>query len=111
MKAPEPQFRIGHTVYLTVCSLIFIFLLAPLLVIVPLSFNAEPYFTFTEGMMRLDPEAFSLRWYRQISGDDVWTRSLGNSLLIGVIATALATVSAHLPPWGFQTVPCRRAAS
>ena len=30
-----------------------------LLVLVPLSFNAEPYFTFTEGMLRLDPEAYS----------------------------------------------------
>ena len=110
MKAPEHQFRIGHTVYLTVCSLIFIFLLAPLLVIVPLSFNAEPYFTFTEGMLRLDPEAFSLRWYRQISGDDVWTRALGNSLLIGVIATALATVLGTLASLGLSSraMPARR---
>ncbi|HHH39314.1 MAG TPA: ABC transporter permease, partial [Sedimenticola sp.] len=33
------------------------FLMLPILVIIPLSFNAEPYFTFTEGMLRLDPEA------------------------------------------------------
>ena len=72
MTATVPRFRIGRVVYLTVCGLIFTFLLAPLVVIVPLSFNAEPYFTFTEGMLRLDPEAFSLRWYRQIVSDDVW---------------------------------------
>ena len=38
------------------CALVLLFLIAPLLVIVPLSFNAEPYFTFTQGMLQLDPE-------------------------------------------------------
>ncbi len=33
------------------------FLILPILVIVPLSFNAEPFFSFTPGMLRLDPEA------------------------------------------------------
>ena len=32
----------------------------------PLSFNAEPYFSFTQGMMSLDPAAFSTRWYQDI---------------------------------------------
>ena len=103
MPASEPRFRIGRVVYLAVCGLIFTFLLAPLLVIVPLSFNAEPYFTFTEGMLRLDPEAYSLRWYRQITGDDVWTRALGNSLLIGVTATALATALGTLAALGLSS--------
>ena len=110
MTASEPRFRIGRVVYLAVCGLIFTFLLAPLLVIVPLSFNAEPYFTFTEGMLRLDPEAYSLRWYRQITGDDVWTRALGNSLLIGVTATALATALGTLAALGLSSraMPTRR---
>ena len=110
MTATELQFRIGRAVYLIVCGLIFIFLLAPLLVIVPLSFNAEPYFTFTKGMLRLDPEAFSLRWYSQIVVDDVWTRALGNSLLIGVTATALATALGTLAALGLSShaMPARR---
>jgi putative spermidine/putrescine transport system permease protein len=32
-------------------------------VVIPLSFNAEPYFTFTEKMLSFDPEGYSLRWY------------------------------------------------
>ena len=110
MTATELQFRIGRAVYLIVCGLIFMFLLAPLLVIVPLSFNAEPYFTFTKGMLRLDPEAFSLRWYSQIVVDDVWTRALGNSLLIGVTATALATALGTLAALGLSSraMPARR---
>ena len=34
-----------------------------MLVIIPLSFNAQPYFTFTQKMLALDPEGYSLRWY------------------------------------------------
>lgn len=68
-----------------------LFLIAPLLVIIPLSFNAEPYFTFTEGMLRLDPDAYSLRWYRELT-DELWTRGLRNSLIIGIFATLIATV-------------------
>ena len=61
MTAADPGARIGRIAYLAVCALVFTFLIAPILVIVPLSFNAEPYFTFTDGMLRLDPEAWSLR--------------------------------------------------
>ena len=101
---------LGRAAYLTVCGLIFVFLLAPLLVIVPLSFNSEPYFTFTEGMLRLDAEAFSLRWYRQVSGDPVWRRALANSLLIGAAATLLATSLGTLAAMGLTSrrMPARR---
>ena len=74
-----------------ICGLIFIFLIAPILVIIPLSFNAEPYFTFTEGMLTLDPEAFSLRWYEDIIANPQWLHSIKNSLIVGFFATLLAT--------------------
>ena len=89
--------------YLGFCAAVFAFLVAPILVIVPLSFNAEPYFTFTEGMLRLDPEAWSLRWYRQIVEEDVWRRALANSLIIGVAATALATTLGTLAALGLSS--------
>ncbi|MEH6823452.1 MAG: hypothetical protein V7629_06025 [Motiliproteus sp.] len=31
------------------------FLVLPMLVIIPLAFNAEPYFTSTQGMQAFDP--------------------------------------------------------
>ena len=93
------------------CSLVLAFLVAPILVIIPLSFNAEPYFTFTEAMLRLDPEAWSLRWYRQVLGDRTWSLALANSLLIGVAATALATGLGTLAALGLSNpaMPLRRA--
>ena len=106
----EPRDRLLRGIYLGACTLIFTFLLAPILVIVPLSFNAEPYFTFTEGMLRLDPDAWSLRWYREIASGGVWTGALANSLLIGVAATVLATTLGTLAALGLasQAMPMRR---
>ncbi|MBY4895294.1 ABC transporter permease [Rhodobacteraceae bacterium N5(2021)] len=51
-----------------ICGLIFFFLIAPIITIIPLSFNAEDFFTFTPGMLALDPEAYSLRHYRDFFG-------------------------------------------
>ena len=100
----------ARVAYLAFCTLVFVFLVAPILVIVPLSFNAEPYFTFTEGMLRFDPDAYSLRWYREIVENEAWTRSLINSLVIGASATVLATVLGTLAALGLSSpaMPARR---
>lgn len=74
------------------CGLVFMFLIMPILVIIPLSFNAEPYFTFTKGMIALDADAFSLRWYRDIIDNGQWLHSMKNSFIIGFFATIVATV-------------------
>ena len=105
-----PRGSLGRFAYIAFCSLVFVFLVAPIVVIVPLSFNAEPYFTFTEGMLRFDPDAYSLRWYREILENEVWTRSLVNSLVIGVSATALATTLGTLAALGLASaaMPARR---
>jgi putative spermidine/putrescine transport system permease protein len=72
--------------------LVLLFLILPILVIVPLSFNAEPFFSFTEGMLTLDPEAYSLRWYREIFNDPKWILAIKNSFFIGILSTILATI-------------------
>ncbi|TCK05753.1 ABC transporter permease [Marinobacterium mangrovicola] len=72
--------------------LVLLFLMAPILVIIPLSFNAEPYFTFTEGMLALDPSAYSLKWYEEILADQKWILAIKNSFYIGLMATLIATV-------------------
>ena len=95
--------RAGRYGFNAFCVAAFVFLLAPILVIVPLSFNAEPYFTFTEGMLRLDPEAYSLRWYRSVVEDQEWSRALLNSLIIGSAATLLATTLGTLAALGLAS--------
>ncbi len=92
--------RVGRGLHLAFCAAVFVFLIAPMLVVIPLSFNAEPYFTFTEGMLRLDPDAYSLRWYRNVVEDGAWHRALVNSIGIGVAATAIATALGVLASLG-----------
>ena len=76
------------------------FLLAPLLVVIPLSFNAEPYFSFTEKMLTLQPDGFSLRWYRDIIENPQWLEAMKNSVVIALASTALATVLGTLAAMG-----------
>ena len=80
--------------------LVLAFLMAPLLVIVPLSFNAEPYFTFTSKMLSLNPDGFSLRWYRDIIDNPQWLEAIWNSLVIALASTILATVLGTLAAVG-----------
>lgn len=90
---------------------VLIFLILPILVIVPLSFNAEPFFSFTPGMLRLDPDAFSLRWYERIFTTGNWLLAIKNSFLIGLAATAIATILGTVAAVGLSSdaMPCRRA--
>ena len=84
--------RLGSWLLRLSSWLILLFLIMPILVIVPLSFNAEPFFSFTEGMLTLQSEAYSLRWYREVFTDQAWLLSIKNSFLIGIGSTIIATV-------------------
>ena len=94
----SPLERAWYYAFRFICALIFLFLILPILVIIPLSFNAEPYFTFTPGMLALDPEAYSLRWYRDMITNPQWQHSTENSIVVAffstLLATALGTVAA-----------------
>jgi len=78
------------------------FLMIPILVIIPLSFNVEPYFSFTPGMMALDPDAYSLKWYTEFITDDKWQLAIRNSFFIGLCATVIATVLGTLAAIGLS---------
>jgi putative spermidine/putrescine transport system permease protein len=86
--APE---KIWHYALRAICAAIVIFLLAPLLVVIPLSFNNGTFLTFPLA-------GFSTRWYAELFQSANWTTATWNSFLIGsgatVLATALGTVAA-----------------
>jgi putative spermidine/putrescine transport system permease protein len=83
---------LGHYTLKFGAYLVLAFLMLPILVIVPLSFNAEPFFSFTPGMLALDPAAYSTRWYSQVLNDPNWLLAVRNSFVIGICAALLATV-------------------
>ena len=86
------------------------FLILPILVIVPLSFNSQPYFTFTEGMLALDGDAYSLRWYGAIVENPNWVLAIKNSFVVGISATVVATVLGTVAAIGLASsdMPFRR---
>ena len=94
--------KIAHYGFIIFCGFVFIFLIAPILVIIPLSFNAEPYFTFTEGMISLEPEAYSTRWYADIAKNPQWAFSAANSIIVAICSTFLATLLGTLAALGLS---------
>jgi len=94
--------RVWYYLFRVICALIFFFLLAPILVMIPLSFNAEPYFTFTSKMLSLDPEGYSLRWYQELFTSEQWMTSIRNSVIIGISATVVATFLGSLAALGLS---------
>ena len=94
--------KIWHYTFRVICFSIFFFLLAPILIMIPLSFNAAPFFTFTREMLTLNPEGFSMRWYEDFLGSASWRRSIQNSFLIGISATIVSTVLGTLAALGLS---------
>lgn len=106
-----PLERSWYYSYRVICALIFFFLVMPIVVIVPLSFNAQPYFTFTAEMLSLDPEGYSLRWYRDFLTSDEWLTGIRNSFVIAIASTALATTLGTIAALGLSRsyIPGRNA--
>ncbi len=76
--------RIWHYTFLVSCGAVFLFLVAPILAIVPLSFNSEPWFTYPLA-------GFSLRWYQDFFSSERWQVALFNSTVVAIFATLLST--------------------
>ncbi|MEM9045681.1 MAG: ABC transporter permease [Pseudomonadota bacterium] len=121
--------RVWFYTFRVICGLILFFLIAPIVVVAPLSFNAEPYFSFTNGMLTLQSEALSTRWYADIVRNGMaapdategwwydmwnnaqWVRAMKNSFFIGIFATLISTSLGTLAAIGLSRseMPYRRA--
>jgi len=75
------------------CGLVFFFLMAPLLIVFPLSFSSSPYLQFP-------PPGWSLRWYVAYIEDHAWIDATIRSLKIGVSTTILATLLGTMLAFG-----------
>jgi len=97
-----PLERTWYYTFRVICGLIFFFLIAPILVIIPLSFNVQPYFTYTREMLTFDPAGYSLRWYQDFFSSTQWMNSIRNSVIIGILATLVATVLGTIAALGLS---------
>ncbi|TCP62351.1 putative spermidine/putrescine transport system permease protein [Rhodovulum bhavnagarense] len=103
--------KVWHYAFFVICGLIFFFLIAPILVIIPLSFNAENFFTFTPGMLAFEADAYSLKHYRDFFTNPSWQQALANSVKIAPAATLISVSLGTLAAIGLSQdhVPFRRA--
>ena len=101
----ETRYRIWHYIYLTICTCVFIFLIAPLFVIFPLSFSHDEFLIFSEKMKRLDPDGFSLRWYKDMiwGTKNPWGLAAKNSLMIAFFSTIGSVVIGTLAAVGLSS--------
>ncbi|MCG5073194.1 ABC transporter permease [Paraburkholderia tagetis] len=77
--------RLGRFTHLGVSLAVLLFLVLPVLVVMPLSFSSQPYFTYPLP-------GLSLRWYQDFLGSPDWMLALKNTLITAFASTTIATV-------------------
>ena len=77
--------KIWYYAFRVIVALIFIYLIFPLLTIIPLSFNSGELLSYPMS-------GFSLRWYEDFFGSGRWGLAIKNSLIIGLSSMFFATI-------------------
>ncbi len=89
----SPLERIWYYALRVIVALVLLFLVLPILVIVPLSFNSDSFLMYPMS-------GFSLRWYEDFFTSGPWQQSLLNSLIVSPLATLLAMILGTLAAIG-----------
>jgi putative spermidine/putrescine transport system permease protein len=89
----SPPERAWFYAFRVLCGLILLFLIVPILVIIPLSFNSDSFLMYPMS-------GFSLRWYDEFFGSVVWRTALKNSMIISPLATVVAVLLGTLASIG-----------
>ncbi|TRA95259.1 MULTISPECIES: ABC transporter permease [Rhizobium/Agrobacterium group] len=84
-------------------GLVSLFLLAPILAIIPLSFNSS-------ADLRYPIESITLDWYHTVLRPDPWLAALKNSIAIAVPVSLLATLFGTSAAYGLYQLRSKRAA-
>ena len=87
--------KVGYYSLRVLCGLILLFLVLPILVIVPLSFSSDSFLSYPLP-------GLSLRWYEEVLNSPAWTAAIKNSLIVGSALTLLATILGTLAAMGLN---------
>ncbi len=90
-----PAERAWYYTHRVLCAAVLLFLIAPILVIMPLSFNAEPYFSYPMP-------GLSLRWYEDFFTNERWVLALKTSIIVAAFTTVIATTLGTLAALGLS---------
>lgn len=97
---PDP----GRALLWTFGALVVVYLLLPIVIVIPVSFNASPY-------MEFPPREWSFRWYRNYFSSRAWVEPTLLSLRVALVTSAFATGLGTLAAFGLVRgrFPGRRA--
>ena len=95
---------IAHWALRIFVGAVLLFLIAPILAIMPLSFNSETFFTYPMP-------GYSLKWYHEFFTNDRWQSALRLSFVLAFFTTVLATTLGTLAALGLSrgNIPYRGA--
>ncbi len=74
----------GRIALYILAGLVLFFLVAPVFIVVPISFSSST-------LLEFPPQEFSLRWYRQYTGTAEWLEATRVSLVAALLTTIVAT--------------------
>ncbi|WP_373487833.1 ABC transporter permease [Blastomonas sp.] len=103
LNSPATDTQVTHLQRLwlyVVCFLVLFFLIAPTLLVIPMSFSDSRYLQFP-------PETWSLRWYRAYFESPEWIRATSVSFQVAVLTMILATVTGTLASYGLHATKAR----
>lgn len=89
--------KLGWWAVRALCVAVLAFLLAPILVMVPLSFSESSFLAYPI-------HGWSLKWYQNLFGSPEWARATRNSFIVAPAATLIATVLAALAGFNHNLV-------
>ncbi len=95
----QKPFQPARLLLWAACLSILAFLMVPILSIVPLSFNSEPFFTYPMP-------GLSMRWYQDFFGSPNWQLAARNSFLVAILSTLIATTLGTLAALGLARPDC-----
>ncbi|WP_407175654.1 ABC transporter permease [Bradyrhizobium sp. STM 3562] len=101
----SPMEKGWYYLHRLLCGLVLLFLVAPIFVVIPLSFNSVPFFTYPLP-------GLSLRWYQEFFLTVRWQGALYNSIFVALSVTLLSTFLGTLAALGLSrpNFPWRTAA-
>ena len=85
--------KLGWWAVRALCVAVLAFLLAPILVMVPLSFSESSFLAYPI-------HGWSLKWYQNLFDSPEWARATRNSFIVAPLATVIATVLGTLAAVG-----------
>ena len=78
------RFSPRRIIFVLLCAAILLYLVLPILIVVPMSFSSARFLTFP-------PPSLSLRWYREYIGNQAWMQATLVTLTVAVCTVLSAT--------------------